>query len=121
MPGKKTSCPIVPLSLEAFSQAAECLRTIAHPHRLKMIQLVLEGEHTVGELADSCGIASHVASEHLMLMRRCGLLESEPRGRRVYYRVVEEHLADILKCIERRFGSADHAGRERHRPRGALA
>ena len=62
------------LSLEILGEAAECLRTIAHPHRLRMIQLMLQGEHTVGELAESCGIASHVASEHLMLMRRCGLL-----------------------------------------------
>lgn len=98
------------LSLEVLGEAAECLRTVAHPHRLRMIQLMLRGEHTVGELAESCGIASHVASEHLMLMRRCGLLESEQRGRRVYYQVVEEHLADILKCITRRFGNADYAG-----------
>ena len=98
------------LSLEVLGEAAECLRTIAHPHRLRMIQLMLQGEHTVGELAESCGIASHMASEHLMLMRRCGLLESEPRGRRVYYHVVEEHLADIVKCIKRRFGDADYAG-----------
>jgi len=98
------------LGLEVLGEAAECLRTIAHPHRLRMIQLMLQGEHTVGELADACGIASHVASEHLMLMRRCGLLGSEQRGRRVYYQVVEEHLADIVKCIERRFGGADYSG-----------
>ncbi len=39
-----------------------------------------------------------------MLMRRCGLLKSEQRGRRVYYQVAEDHLADILHCIECRFG-----------------
>lgn len=92
------------LGLEVLGQAAECLRTIAHPHRLRMIQLMLAGEHTVGELAASCDIASHVASEHLMLMRRCGLLTSEQRGRRVFYQVAEPHLADIVRCIERRFG-----------------
>lgn len=98
------------MSLAALGEAAECLRTIAHPHRLRMIQLMLQGEHTVGELAESCGIASHVASEHLTLMRRCGLLESEHRGRRVYYQVAEDHLADIVKCIERRFGDTHDAG-----------
>ena len=119
---KKRRKPDDALSLEVLSEAAECLRTIAHPHRLRMIQLMLQGEHTVGELADACGIASHVASEHLMLMRRCGLLESEQRGRRVYYQVVEEHLADVVKCIERRFGDVNYKGlghrgrqREAHR------
>jgi DNA-binding transcriptional ArsR family regulator len=91
------------LSLDALERASECLRAIAHPHRLRMIQLMLQGEHTVGELADACDIASHVASEHLLLMRRCGLLRSEKRGRRVYYQVAERHLADILNCIECRF------------------
>lgn len=93
------------LSLEVLGQAAECLKTIAHPHRLRMIQLMLQGEHTVGELAESCDVASHVASEHLMLMRRCGLLKSEQRGRRVFYQVTEMHLADIVACIEHRFGA----------------
>lgn len=105
MTKKKSSTASPTLSLEALSHAAECLRTIAHPHRLRMIQLMLRGEHTVGELADSCEIASHMASEHLMLMRRCGLLTSEQRGRRVYYQVAEPHLADIVSCIEHRFGS----------------
>ena len=39
------------LSLDALSMASECLKTIAHPHRLRMIQMLLDGEHTVGELA----------------------------------------------------------------------
>jgi DNA-binding transcriptional ArsR family regulator len=99
-----------PLSLEVLSQAAECLRTIAHPHRLRMIQLMLQGEHTVGELAESCDVASHAASEHLILMRRCGLLKSEQRGRRVFYQVAEAHLADIVRCIEHRFGNGAAIG-----------
>ena len=106
------------LGLDVLAEAAECLRTIAHPHRLRMIQLMLQGEHTVGELADACEVASHVASEHLTLMRRCGLLASEQRGRRVYYRVVEEHLADIVRCIEHRFGPG---GAGASRPRGRRA
>jgi len=109
--------PQPPLSLEVLGRAAECLRTIAHPHRLRMIQLMLQGEHTVGELAESCDVASHVASEHLMLMRRCGLLKSEQRGRRVFYQVAEAHLADIVRCIEHRFGNG--AAVESDQPAGA--
>jgi DNA-binding transcriptional ArsR family regulator len=46
-----------------------------------------------------------MASEHLRLMQRCGLLASEKEGRKVYYRVVEPQLKSILKCIENRFGA----------------
>ena len=91
--------------LDSLEQAAECLKTLAHPHRLRMIQMLLRGRYTVGELAESCGIPSHMASEHLRLMQRCGLLRSSKDGRKAYYEVAESHLADIMTCIEARFGS----------------
>jgi DNA-binding transcriptional ArsR family regulator len=89
---------------EALGQAAECLRILAHPHRLRMIQMLLQGQYTVGELAEACDLPSAMASEHLRLMQRCGFLASEKDGRRVYYRVADPHLGDILHCIESRFG-----------------
>lgn len=92
--------------LEALEQAAECLRVLAHPHRLRMIQMMLQGDHTVGELADACELPSAMASEHLRLMQRCGFLTSEKEGRKVFYRVAEPHLQSILQCIEQRFGCA---------------
>ena len=87
----------------AFAQAAECLKTLAHPVRLRIVQLLLHGRYTVGELAEDCGIPDNVASEHLRLMQRCGLFTSEREGRRVFYQVAEPHLADIMNCIESRF------------------
>jgi len=92
--------------LESLAEVAECLRALAHPHRLRMVQLLLQGDYTVGELAEECGLPSPMASEHLRLMQRCGFLASEKEGRRVYYRVVEPHLEAILKCVEDRFGVA---------------
>lgn len=91
-------------SLEALAQAAECLKTLAHPHRLRMIQMLLQGRYTVGELAGACEIPSHMASEHLRLMQRCGFLTSEKEGRRAYYQIAETHLANIMACVEARFG-----------------
>jgi DNA-binding transcriptional ArsR family regulator len=90
--------------LDAMGQAAECLRTLAHPHRLRMVQMLLQGDFAVGELAAACKLPTPMASEHLRLMQRCGLLASEKEGRKVYYRVAEPQLKSILKCIESRFG-----------------
>ena len=91
-------------TLEMLGQAAECLRTLDHPHRLRMIQMLLQGKYTVGELAEACDIPSHMASEHLRLMQRCGFLAAEKEGRFVYYTVTEPHLGNIMNCIETRFG-----------------
>jgi ArsR family transcriptional regulator, zinc-responsive transcriptional repressor len=90
--------------LNALTQAAECLKALAHPHRLRMVQMLLQGRYTVGELAEACGIPSHMASEHLRLMQRCGFMNSEKEGRNAYYQVVEPHLAGIMACVETRFG-----------------
>ena len=91
--------------LKALGEAAECLRTLAHPHRLRMVQMLLQRDFPVGDLAEACGLPSAMASEHLRLMQRCGLLTSEKDGRKVFYRVAEPHLKSILRCIEVRFGA----------------
>jgi len=90
--------------LDALGQAAECLKTLAHPHRLRMVQMLLQGDYSVSELAEACELTTAMASEHLRLMQRCGFLSSEKEGRKVYYRVTEPHLKSILKCVEERFG-----------------
>jgi DNA-binding transcriptional ArsR family regulator len=89
--------------LPALEQAAECLRILAHPHRLRIVQMLLRGRYTVGELAEACEIPSHMASEHLRLMQRCGFLTSEKEGRKAFYEVAEPHLANIMQCVEERF------------------
>ncbi len=86
-----------------FVQAAECLKTLAHPVRLRLVQMLLYGRYTVGELAADCEIPDNVGSEHLRLLQRCGFLVSEREGRKVYYRVAEPHLQQLMACIEGRF------------------
>lgn len=92
--------------LDSLAQAAECLRVLAHPHRLRMIQMMLAGRFTVGELAEACELPTAMASEHLRLMQRCGFLSSEKEGRKVFYRVVDPHLKNLMKCVEDRCGEA---------------
>ena len=90
--------------LDALAEAAECLKALAHPHRLRMVQMLLQGQFTVTELAEACELPTAMASDHLRLMQRCGFLTSSKDGRKVYYQVSEPHLAELLGCIERRFG-----------------
>jgi ArsR family transcriptional regulator, zinc-responsive transcriptional repressor len=92
------------MPLDALENAADCLRILAHPHRLRMVQMLFRDRYTVGELAAACGIPSHMASEHLRLMQRCGFLSNKKEGRKAYYHIVERHLANIMACIEARFG-----------------
>lgn len=93
------------LDMEGLEQAAECLKTLSHPHRLRMIQILLQGTSSVGELADACEIPSNMASEHLRLLKDRGFLTSERKGRQVFYHIAEPGLAHIMHCVEMRFGA----------------
>jgi DNA-binding transcriptional ArsR family regulator len=86
-----------------LDRAAELLKALAHVHRLRMLQLLVRDRYTVGELAEACGLPSHMASEHLRLMQRSGLLTRHKEGRRVYYQIAQPRLANhIIACIESR-------------------
>ena len=100
----KTSNQPKLLEMEALEQAAGCLRTVAHPHRLRMIQMLLDRSYTVGELAAACGLPPSSASEHLGKMRDRGLIVGKRQGRSVFYEIEEQGLSSIMDCIEKRFG-----------------
>lgn len=93
------------LSDEALQKASECLKVIAHPARLRMIELLMEQRLCVGELADACGLPQNQASEHLRLMQRCGFLTVEKEGRSSFYRVSEDSIGEIMRLISRRFAA----------------
>ena len=97
-PRKKTA-----ISSETLGKAADCLRTLAHPLRLRMVEMLLEDRYTVGELAEVCEVRPHVASEHLRLMEHCGLLTKEREGRKIYYQCAHACLVKILECVRCQF------------------
>lgn len=88
---------------DGLHRAAECIGTLAHPHRIRMVQLLLTGKHSVGELALACGVPSPVASGHLRLMQRVGLLAPQRDGRNVYYKITEPALPDLMAVVKKRF------------------
>lgn len=93
------------LDIDALSEAAECLKILAHPNRLQIVQMLLSGEnYTVNDIAEACNMAQPTTSDHLRLMHRCGFLESVREGRTVFYSIAEPHLKDIMSCIQKRFG-----------------
>ena len=58
----RTITPPTDKEMTALEGAADCLRTLAHPVRLRMLQMLLKERYRVGELAEACAIAPHVAS-----------------------------------------------------------
>lgn len=87
--------------MDVLERTAQILRVIAHPHRLKMIELIAERELTVGELAEEVGIAPNVCSQHLNTMKARQVLSSRRRGRATFYSIENPHALNVLTCIRR--------------------
>lgn len=98
-----TKSKSVSLSPAQCQDAADCLRILAHPQRLALVQRLLQASCTVNELADACDLPQAMTSGHLRLMQRCGLLKLDRQGRNIFYSIAEPCLVDLMRCIQHRF------------------
>ena len=87
------------LSLELMQEAAECLKVLGHPIRLRMVEILMQGEFAVHEIAELCQLPPHQTCEHLRMLKSHGLLQSTRRGRSVYYQIADPRLPRLLNCI----------------------
>jgi DNA-binding transcriptional ArsR family regulator len=89
--------PFMPIS--TLSEAADCLRLMAHPIRLRIVEILMSGDYTVGQIAEMCGLPHNQTCEHLRLMKGHGFLVGERSGRTVIYRIANPRLPALLQCI----------------------
>lgn len=89
------------LNMETLQCAADCFKVMAHPVRLRIVDLLMQGQFAVHELAELCEISPHQACEHLRLMKGHGYLASERRGRTVYYRINAPQLPGMINCVKK--------------------
>ena len=75
---------------------ATLFRVLGHPARVRILELLRDGERTVGALQAELGLDSGGTSQHLSALRRIGLVESRRDGTSVYYRVDDERVFDLL-------------------------
>jgi DNA-binding transcriptional ArsR family regulator len=76
---------------------AEFFRVLGHPVRVRILELLRDGERSVGDLQTALGIDSSGTSQHLGVLRKQGLLESRREGTSVYYRVKDPRTFQLLE------------------------
>jgi DNA-binding transcriptional ArsR family regulator len=86
----------------SLERAAETLRLLAHPVRLKLIDQIRAGPVPVGVLAKLVRQPQHVVSQHLNRMRLHGILSRRRNGRQVIYRISDPQVLDILRWVQKR-------------------
>lgn len=90
---------------------AEFLAVLSHPHRIRIIEELREGEHDVNSLQQALGISHSGVSQHLMVLRANRLVSERREGRRVFYQMRQPEIASWLlegtRFLERGTAEAD--------------
>ena len=84
------------ISRPLYQAKAEFFRTLGHPARIRVLELLSQREHAVGELLPEVGIEASSLSQQLAVLRRAGLVTFRKEGSTVYYSLTSPQVAELL-------------------------
>ena len=84
------------------AQAANLLRALANPHRLKILRALDEAPHNVMDLCSRLSLRQSLASQHLARLRLDGIVAAERQGHHVVYSIRDARARSILAVLDGR-------------------
>ena len=79
-----------------YKLKAEFFKTLGHPARIRILELLAQHEHTVGELQAEVGLEASHMSQQLAVLRRAGVVVGRKHGNSVIYSMSTPDMADLL-------------------------
>jgi ArsR family transcriptional regulator len=87
---------VVGVSRPLYQLKAEFFKTLGHPARIRVLELLSRREHAVAELLPEVGIEPANLSQQLAVLRRAGLVVTRKEGSNVYYSLTSPQVAELL-------------------------
>ena len=84
------------MSTPLYQLKAEFFKTLGHPARIRVLELLGQREHAVSELLPVVGVEATNLSQHLAVLRRAGLVVTRKDGAAVYYSLTSPRVAELL-------------------------
>ncbi len=84
---------------QAIDRVASYFQALAEPTRLRILNLLREAEHNVGELAEACGYTAANMSRHLAVLMQQGFVKREGRGTSVYYQIADPTIYALCDLV----------------------
>lgn len=84
------------MSKPLYQLKAEFFKTLGHPARIRVLELLSQREHAVAEMVADVGIEPANLSQQLAVLRRAGLVATRKEGSTVYYSLTSPHVAELL-------------------------
>ena len=75
-------------------------RALGDPSRLKILELILDGEKNVGVLVELVGSSQGRVSNHLACLKQCGFVNTRRNGKFVYYSIADEEVLRLLEISQ---------------------
>ena len=97
------------LLCEHATDVAAMLKLLANPQRLVLLCRLREGEASVTELIDLCGLSQSSVSQHLAKMREGGILQTRRDAQTIYYSSSAESVMKVLETLESLYTEAEPA------------
>jgi DNA-binding transcriptional ArsR family regulator len=88
-------------SLQAFK--ADLFKALAHPARIRILELLRGSERSVTELQLALGMEGSTVSQQLAILRLRNLVETRKSGTSIYYRLRDPQVNDLLAVARRMF------------------
>ncbi|KIE23345.1 ArsR family transcriptional regulator [Streptomyces sp. MUSC 125] len=85
------------MSTPLYRLKAEFFKTLGHPARIRVLELLSEREHAVAEMLPEVGIEPAHLSQQLAVLRRANLVRTRKEGSTVYYSLTDPHVAELLR------------------------
>ena len=79
-----------------YTLKAEFFKTLGHPARIRILELLAERERSVGELMPALGLESSHLSQQLAVLRRAGVVVARKQGSHVIYSIASVDIAELL-------------------------
>lgn len=83
----------------AADEASELLKALANRHRLLILCQLVDGEKSVGQLAEFLGIRDSTVSQHLALLRRDRLIAGRRDGQTIWYHIESAAARNVLTAL----------------------
>jgi ArsR family transcriptional regulator len=88
---------------EDIAHAANSIKAMAHPLRLKILCLLGDGEASVQDIVDACGTTQSNISQHLAVLREKNILNCRKESNRVYYYVDDTRTLQLITLMREVF------------------
>jgi len=80
--------------------AARVFKALGSPARLAIARTLVGGERCVCDLVEACGLGWSTTSRHLEVLREAGVVSSEKRAQKIFYRLDLACVADFIRCLD---------------------